>query len=298
MLDSATILARKAIELSPDRESGYTALANVKQWQGLYDESLKWLIKAHEITPFSTAANIAYTYQTKNEYGKAFEWVMKAMEYDPADLTHYSSEASLYFALGLIDSAKNCINRARRIKIESSGIDGVALSFYSFTGNYEEFASLAKKTYSFDEKELAYVTGVFHLHHRDWRIADSLYPVSSKPDDMDAGLVKIRMGKKEQGRLFLEKAIQTRIPFLGLGDVWHHYDSGRCYAALQDKRYIDYFNKALEKGWHHYAFFQNDPFFDFVKETPEFKKLEQKVYKRNERFKADLYAAIKRHKNS
>jgi hypothetical protein len=190
---------------------------------------------------------------------------------------------------------KNCIDRARRVKIESSDIDRTASSYYWHTGNYEEFARLAKKIFYFDEKELAYIMGVFYMRQRDWRIADSLYTVSSRPDDMDAGLVKIQMGKKEQGRLFLEKAIQTRIPFLGLGDVWHQYDIGRCYAALQDKRYIDYFNKALEKGWHLYAFFQNDPFFDFVRDTPEFKKLRQKVYERNEGFKADLYKSIERY---
>ena len=54
----------------------------------------------------------------------------------------------------------------------------------------------------------------------------------------------------------------------------------------------------MEKGWHDYPFFEHDPFFDSVRDTPEFKKLRQKIYERNERFKADLYAAIKRQKNS
>jgi hypothetical protein len=77
----------------------------------------------------------------------------------------------------------------------------------------------------------------------------------------------------------------------------HYFDISRCYAALRDSRYIYYLNKAVERGWADYTFFEHDPFFDFVRGTPEFKKLKQKVYERNEGFKADLYAAIKRYEN-
>jgi hypothetical protein len=51
----------------------------------------------------------------------------------------------------------------------------------------------------------------------------------------------------------------------------------------------------VERGWHDYTFLEHDPFFDFVRNTPEFKKLRQKVYERNEDYKADLFAAIRRH---
>jgi len=294
-LDSAILLAGKAIDLNPDRERGYVALANVKYWEGQYDESLKLLLKAHEITPFSTVGNIVNNYIARNEYGKAFEWVMRGMEYDPAEPAYYSSEAWVYYSLGLLDSMKNCIDRARRINSESSAIDGAALNYYWFTGNYEEYLSLCKKLFALDEKEYANNIGMFYLFQRNWKKADSCYAISSQPHELDAGLVKIQLGKKEQGRLFLEKAIQTRIRFLGFNTVWHNHDISRAYAALQDKRYIDYFNKALERGWHFYAWIELDPFFDLVRETPEFKKLGQKVYVRNEGFKADLYKSIKRY---
>ncbi len=53
-LDSAMILAGKAIEINPELEQGYRAMAFVKQQLGHFDESLKWLMKAHEISPYST----------------------------------------------------------------------------------------------------------------------------------------------------------------------------------------------------------------------------------------------------
>jgi hypothetical protein len=114
---------------------------------------------------------------------------------------------------------------------------------------------------------------------------------------MDAGLIKIQLGNKELGRKYLDAAIKRRLRFLGFDDYWHLYDISRCYAAMQNNLYVEYLNNAIQKGWHEYSWFENDPFFDFVKETPEFKKLRQKIYERNEGYKADLYAAIKRYEN-
>ncbi len=298
-LDSGLILARKAIELNPERERGYIAIARVKRSQGHFDEALKWLLKAHEIVPFSTAGSIAHTYLRKNDYASTFEWIMKAKEYDPAETANYlNTESSLYFNLGLLDSMKNSLYNAKRIKSESQEIDEAAMTYFWFTGNEEEYIRLIKKMVTEDDKELTYRLGLFYFFQRDWQVADSFSRLSSKPDDMDAGLIKIQLGNRELGKKFLDEAIKRRLHFVGFNDSWHNYDISRCYAALQDRRYIEYLNKAIQRGWHVYTWFENDPFFDLVRETPEFKKLRQKTYERNERYKADLYAAIKRYANS
>jgi hypothetical protein len=298
-LDSATMFGIKATSIAPDRERGYMAQAAVKQKQGLYDEALKWLIKAHEISPFSSVHSIGYIYLLKNDYGSAYQWAKNAKEYDPVETANYlPTEGNIYLYLGLLDSMKNSIYNARRIKAESHEIDEVAKDYYWFTGNEEEYIRLVKKTVTQDEKEFAFRLGVFYFFQRNWKLADSLYRVSSRHDDIDAGLIKIQLGEKELGRKYLEKAIKGRIHFLGFDDSWHLYDISRCYAALQDSRYIEYFTMAFQKGWHRYSWFENDPFFDFVRETPEFKKIRQKIYKRNEGFKADLFAAIRRHSNN
>ncbi|MEO7393881.1 MAG: adenylate/guanylate cyclase domain-containing protein [Chitinophagaceae bacterium] len=298
LLDSALILARKAIELNPEREQGYIAIARVKQSQGHFDEALKWLLKAHEIVPFSTAGSIAHTYLGKNDYASAFEWVMKAKQYDPTATANYmNTESSLYFNLGLLDSMKNSVYNARNIKSESREIDEAAMTYFFFTGNEEEYIRVVKKMVTQDEKELTYRLGQFYFFQRKWKVADSFFLISSKPDDMDAGLIKIQLGNKELGKKYLNEAIKRRLHFMGFDNEWHYYDISRCYAAMQDNRYNEYLNKAIQRGWHEYTWFEHDPFFDLVRDTPEFKKLRQKIYERNEGFKADLYAAIKRYEN-
>ena len=294
-LDSARLMARKAIELGPEREQGYIALARVEDSKGHYDEAIKWLLKAHTIVPYATAGEIAFTYLLKNQFGQAYEWIHKAKTYDPVETAGYlSAEGHLYLSLGLLDSLSACLFRAQKIKRDAPEIDALALEYYWLTNKQEAYEQLVGKMYALDKKELAYQLGKRHLFQRNWAAADSLYAVSTKPDDMDAGLIKLQLGNKVLGRQYLENAISRRRRFIGYNDYWHFFDISRCYAALQDKRYVDYCNQALDKGWHYYTFFVNDPFFDHVRQTPEFKQLARKVNDRNERFKADYYAAAKR----
>jgi tetratricopeptide (TPR) repeat protein len=183
------------------------------------------LLKAHEIVPFSTAGNIADTYMQKNDYAGAFEWIMKVKEYDPAETANYlDTESSLYFNLGLLDSMKNSFSNARRIESESHEIDEAARMYFWFTGNEEEYIRLIKKMVKEDEKELSHRLGLCYFFQRDWKVADSFSRVSSKPDDMDAGLIEIQLGNRGLGKKFLDEAIKRRLHFVGFSDNWHNYD--------------------------------------------------------------------------
>ena len=94
--DSVDLYGNKAIALGPDREAGYLTMADLKKWQGQYDESLIWLYKANEIRPGSINGAISEASLRKNEYGKAYEWVQKAIELDPTDPGNYAIEADIF----------------------------------------------------------------------------------------------------------------------------------------------------------------------------------------------------------
>ncbi|HET6768740.1 MAG TPA: adenylate/guanylate cyclase domain-containing protein [Chitinophagaceae bacterium] len=293
LLDSAVVFAKKAIDLAPDRDAGYKAMAYEKFWEGLPDQQLNWLLKAHEIKPFSSVFDIVGNYSKINNYKKAYEWVKMGMEHDPVEPYYYAAEAFLYLKLQMLDSLKNCIDRARRLKLESPELDQLAILYYLNTGKYEEYSVLCKQIFALDEKEYALNIGIFYLFRRVWKKADSCLAVSSKPDEIDAGLAKIKLGKQDEGRRILNKVIEQRLKFAGFEDMWHNRDVSRCYAALKDSRYIEYLNKAVQKGWHFFSDVEADPYYDEVSNSPEFKKIRQSFYEKNEKYKADLLAAIK-----
>ncbi|MCU7551229.1 hypothetical protein OCK74_19060 [Chitinophagaceae bacterium LB-8] len=291
-LDSAEILARKSITLRPDREYGYSALAFVFESRGNLDEALKWLDKVHEIAPYSAAGWASAIYRRKKEYGKAYEWVMNAIEYDPSEPQHYLAKGFIFYDLGLLDSMKNYIDVAMGIKPESIDIENSASNYYLRTGNLEEYRRVNRYKMANDEKEFNYQMAIFYLFQRDFKTADSLYQISSHPDDMDAGLAKLRLGQTEQGKQYLNKSIERRLRFLGFDAVWHNFDICRAYAAMGDMRFVEYWERAVKNGWHDYLFILQDPFLDSVRNNPEFIRLKREAEQRNEQYKADLRAAI------
>lgn len=300
MPDSALLMAKKAIQYGPEREDGFEALAYAYYQKGNLDEALKWLLKCHELVPYSTVGTSAITdivdiYQKKNKYGTAMEWLLKAIEYDPTEVKYYVKKAEVFERLGLLDSVKHNIEIAKRMrpdKVNAELFD--ALVYLYFGWNYEDYRDLVKSVLPDDEKAIAYQLGIFYLFHRDWRKAGSLYPISSNPEDMDAGLVNLHLGNKALGTQFLLKAIEQRKNVKGSISAEHYSDISRGYAALKDPRYVEYLNMAFRKGWHNYSFFTHDPFYDFVKDEPEFKRLYQRMTVRNEQFKSDVNAVLKK----
>jgi TolB-like protein len=299
-LDSAIRMAKKAIDLGPDRINGYEALGYAYFQQGNLDEALQWLLKCHELVPYSTVGTTAFTdivdiYLKKNEYGTAMDWLLKAIQYDPAETKYYITKADVFERLGMLDSVQHNIDIVRRMNPDRVNTDVYnSLSYPWFTWSYSDYARLTKYVLFDNEKEIAYQLAIFCLFHRDWKKADSLYAISSNPDDMDAGLVKIHMGNQALGTQYLRKAIERRMNVQGMLTSYHYFDISRAYAALEDERYMENLDKAIEKGWHNYSFFIHDPFFDFVKDEAGFKILNQRINQRNERFKAEVYEVLKR----
>ncbi len=296
-LDSADYFAREAIRTDPQSETGYISLANVRSVRGQIDESLELLMSAERIKPFSSTVAITNIYLAKHAFGKVYEWLEKAKLNDPYDPIPYATECWMYMSLGMLDSMKVCIDRARMQLKEAAEMDQPLLHYYLFTNDETEYRNLSRKIYARDEKQYTYSMGRYYIFQRNWNMADSFFRISAKPDEMDAGLIKMQTGQKDAGRQMIEKTIAERIRFVKYYHAWHAYDISRCYASLSDHRYIDYFYKAFEKGWNDYIWFKHDPFFDPVRNTPEFVKLWNDYNIKNERFKADLYRSIKRLKN-
>jgi TolB-like protein len=294
-LDSAKILAKEVILETPDKAAGYNSLANAYWKEGNSEEALKWQLKSDELEPFKSAGNISRFYCSLNNYGKAMEWLLKAIEQDPSDYQNYISKAEIFYNLDLLDSMKISLEKARSISPETYAGESWVVNYDLMTGNYEEYEYHSRSMFADISTEYQYQLAMFYLVQKSWKKADSLYALSNHPDDIDAGLVKIRLGDKALGSKFLNSGIERRMYFKNYNGPWNMYDISRAYAALGNNQYILYFKIATDqKGWHVLSWFRRDPFFDLVRDTPEFKKLSHQIEEKNDRYKADLVDAMNR----
>jgi len=296
-LDSAINLARASIVLDPEIVDGYLALGQAYFQLNDLEESNKWFLKAHNISPFSSIVYINWNLQLQNNYIEAYEWSQKSIEYDKRNINGYLSKAWVFLQIDMMDSVERIIQKVSSIERSSSDIDEVANFYYRSTEQYEEFKTLTEKVFAKnisdnDYRDYNYVMAIFHLFQRQWEIADSLYITSSHADDIDAGLVKIHLGDTATGFSYLKKGIERRKRFVGYQDFFHHFDMSRAYAAMKDPRYIHHLNTSFEKGLPFYSFFIRDPFFDFVLDTPEYKEIRDRVDRKYEKIRVDLIAYI------
>ena len=291
-IDSALLLAGAAVRYGPEKPDGYEAMATVYENTGEIDKALKWIRKADEAQPYSKVLFTARLYARKKEYDKAMEWTMKAVRHDPTEPGHYIAKAFLFYELGMMDSMKRYIDVAAMMAPERTEAQSALMLFYRATYNLPEFERLVRTKNSSDIKVYNFTMAIFYLFERDWKTADSLYRISTHPEDMDAALVKLHLGDAVSGKRYFQYALDTRLRARGYWDHWRYFDIARIYAALRDPRYIEYLDKAIKMGWHDYPFFQQDPFFDFVRPTPEFRNIAKNIYERNEAYKARLLKSL------
>ena len=135
----------------------------------------------------------------------------------------------MFYNVGLLDSMKTYFDMARRVNPELFDLSGSGQEYYLMTGNYEEFEQLVRRRCVNDKEEYNFQLAVFYEMRREWQKEDSLLAISSHPDDMSAGLAKLHLGDKAQGKLFLQKAIDRRMRFQSFSNAWHYYDISRLY---------------------------------------------------------------------
>ena len=133
------------------------------------------------------------------------------------------------------------------------------------------------KYYGDDSLSYFKAMGIIYLFNRKWKEAEGYY-ARTQYRDMDLGLVMLKTGRRDSGKLILRQSLEYRDAHGGGG----YFKGSRIQAALGNKaKAIEYFNKVLESGYYDLLVLRNDPFWDELREEPEFKILVEKMEKKN-----------------
>ncbi len=125
-LDSALLLAEKAVNLNPLSAAAWKAWGVNYSYQGLYDRAREKYEKALELDPNHSPAinNLAMTKLSKGDYPGAIKLFKKLISLNPVNPNAYSNIANRYLTLGMHDLAeKNSL-----AAIEMAGSDWHAYS--------------------------------------------------------------------------------------------------------------------------------------------------------------------------
>jgi hypothetical protein len=250
------------------------------------------LLRAAGIRPFSTTQALSRQLVEKHAFGEAWSWLEQARRHDPADPVTEAEEIWILLSLDMLDSAGTRLDALRSRGNLPDALKQPQLHYYLYTDDLPDYQLLAREIYAGNEGQFAYAMGRFYLFRRNWPLADSMLRAASRADQMDAGLTALFLGRPEAGRKILTKTINDRLSFIGFAHAWHAYDISRCYAALGDPRYAEYFHSALQKEWFDYAWMRRDPFFDPVRNAPGYKSIWERLTADRDMYRKELLRSM------
>lgn len=140
---------KQAIQLSPDDAVLYENLGLCYEDSGQWDEAKKAYETAAEISPNSTSYNrLGVFYFNRDQYEKALEFYLKALEFDAEDSVIYENIGLAYQSLGRLQEAEQNYNTAinKNGRAEANNLLGI---MYYQNGYYQEalnqyFAAIQK----------------------------------------------------------------------------------------------------------------------------------------------------------
>lgn len=279
-LDSATIFAKEAIIRNPKLPDGYIALARTVP----DDDALKWLIKACELDSVMGLLGMAQFYSRKTDLHKAMRCYGQVIKMDPNNQEPYLGKAGIYYQMAEEDSLFKYAELANKIAPNSAGM--LLADYSARMGRMDATIKHARRYWGDDTLNYNRHVGVIYKTARDWRMMKEYY-WRTNYRDMDWGLALIKTGSRDSGVLILQKALASRIqqnrPVSSL-------DISRIQAVLGNKaQAILHFRKLIDSGFYQLVWFRMDPYWDYVREEPEFKKIINEL----EQKKVDMLKQIK-----
>ncbi len=258
--DSAVLMTKEGIICNPSSADGYIQLAFLTGRE-------KWLRQAYALDTANGLLSIGQVLEDQGEISSGIRCFQEARRRIPNQVEPLIFISIAYSSMNLPDSADKYFNLARNLDPQSREILKVQVSYHKFFRDAEAWKPIAKRYYGDDSIGYYKDLGVAYLYARKWKEAEAAYGRTDYRD-MDVGLLLIKTDRPDSGRKVLQRSLAYQLSHGG-GDI----NLARIYAVLGNrKEALVNYQRLLAKVnllW----FLQIDPFTDYIRDDPEFKKM-------------------------
>ena len=262
-LDYASTMFRKAIEIDAEYASAYAGLADALSLmfllfspdRKLVDEAMSFANRALELEPDLAEAHLArgMAYSCLRDYELSNQEFEEAMRLDPKLF-----EAPYYWGRNLHwqgrhEDAIRIFRIGQSLRPESYDIAAMLTLAYSAAGRKADADAMRDHSLKLLEERL-----------------------ELNPDDPRAWILAATTYGSMNDRGRAEEAIRRALAIEE--DALTIYNAACAYAQLRDEdKAMDHLEKAIDMGWSHRQWLLHDTDFEFVRETPRFRKLLEKI---------------------
>jgi len=263
--DSALVLAKEGVLASPLSADGYSLLSQLTG-------EMKWLRRTLALDTAAGLKEMGWALWSAGDKASSLRCFMEARKRTPNDVGLLVDMATCYNWMGIVDSVQHYIRLAKRIDPRSREVLEMQVMSSRFTNDLEAWKAAAVPYYGDDSLGYYKDLGVVYLFARKWKEAEAAY-ARTNYRDIDLGLVLLKTGREDSGRQVLRQSLiyHNTHPGGWLGNV------ARLHAVLGNrKEALEYYQK-VQSDKFYTNFFKVDPFTDYIRDDPEYKKLEEEA---------------------
>lgn len=303
--DTIRILVKTAIAKDPNLVEGYIELASIMSSETsatsflagglstLNDSTRILLKKAYDLDHVKGLLGFGNLYLSVGNWHAAVQCFNEVVRISPGHSVALRRKAVIFGNMNLPDSSQKYLSLAEKSDPTSPGLAfdeimniSLMMHKYVLNGNYDKFHDRVVRYFQEDRQSIDYRMGMAYLFGRRFGEAEKYYKTSGY-HDMDVGLILLKTGRIDSGKLVLKQGLELRNK---MKDRVFLFDLVRIYAALgQNKEAVGYLRKSISSGFRDLGWISNDPFIDYIKDDPEYKAVFDELQNHNKR----MFSAIK-----
>lgn len=260
--DSTIYVIKEGIIRSPQSAGGYLALAN-------YSGELKWLRRGYALDTAAGLLSYGNWFRESGYGAAAVRCFQEAARRLPNHVEPVLQLATVYNWMGVENSLQKYIALAKRLDPQSRQTLELDVFVQRFRVSPEDWIPTARKYFGDDSLGYYKDLGVAYLYARRWKEAEAAY-AKTNYRDMDLGLVMLKTGRPDSARLIFRQSLDFHLTHPG---TWNG-NLARIYAVMGDRQKALAYYREVMQPYGFIYFFRVDPFTDFIREDPGYKKLE------------------------
>jgi TolB-like protein/AraC-like DNA-binding protein len=284
--DSIRTLVKTAIAKDPYLVEGYIELASITSSEthaanflsahnNLNDSTWRLLKKAYDLDPVKGLLGFGVLFSTMGNWPTSVQCFNEVIRISPDNSVALRSKAVIFASMNLPDSSQKYLALAEKSDPTSPGlafdeIMSISLMMHKYVLNesYVKFHERVARYFQEDQQAIDYRMGIAYLFGRRYLDAEKYYKTSGYRD-MDVGLLLLKTGRVDSGKLVLKQALEVRNR---MKERTFLFDFVRIYAVLgQNKEAVSYLKKSISAGFRDLGWIVNDPFMDYLRDDPEYK---------------------------
>jgi tetratricopeptide (TPR) repeat protein len=286
-VDSARVMANRALGIDPDLAEAHVALGNAYLGSDEFSNALEAYHRAIEVNPnhADAAANIGLTYAYLRERAKALRWYKRSVALDPMRATTVVNMAWIYREIGAYAEAEQWCKRALQIAPDYLRAEFELSRTTLMRGNGRQALDQIRAALSKDPDSVMglLTAGYVALFAGEDALAREYYEelIALAPESGHARAANMRLayllwkaGERDEATTKLSEYLTSLEDEIKSGRdyLWVRYDVAAIHAVRGDESTaLEWLQKTIDSGYIDVRQLSMDPLFDNLHEDKRFK---------------------------